>query len=187
MKTLLLLEPPFSTISLELEDAAAAKKYTYFSLSDVFMSETGGDSDIAKRLQEAKATGQELVPHFAYRIIMERYLQKPPKNNPNGFILDPDCFSSPEELKILLEVLAATGHPLDAVIDIRVTPEECADYMEDYLVDETEGLLEIAEYFEQTYPETMKILQEANVRIVAMSGETDARETYKQFCELLAE
>ena len=185
MKVFILLEPPFSTISLELEDAAETKKYCYFSLSDVYMSEAGGESDIAIRVKEAKAEGQELLPHFAYRLVLEKYLQKPPKNNPNGFVLDPDCFSSAEELEILLDVLEKAGQTVDTVIDIQTSPEECADYIADYQVDEAEGLQEIAEYFEVLYPEVQKILLRKGIKTEIFSSDDNHRVTNKKFTELL--
>lgn len=185
MKVFLLLEPPFSTISLELEDAAEAKKYSYFSLSDIYMSEAVGGSDIAKRLEEAKIAGHELLPHFAYRLIIEKYLQKAPKNTPNGFVLDPDCFSSAAEFEILIEVLEKAGHPV-VVIDIQTPAEECAEYIEDFGIDEAEGLQEITDYFERLYPEIQTIIKAKGLQTELFSSEEDPRFTFKRFGELLS-
>lgn len=184
MKVFILLEPPFSTISLELEDAAVAKKYSYFSLSDVYVSEAGGESEISKRLKEARNSGQELLPHFAYRMIIEKYLQKAPKNSPNGFVLDPDCISSVGELNILLDVLEKAGHSV-AIIDIQVPAEACAEYIEDFGIEEAEGLSEIAEYFESFYPEIIDNLKEKGLQLEVFNDEEDPRLTFKRFSEML--
>ena len=185
MKVFLLLEPPFSTISLELEDAAEAKKYSYFSLSDIYMSETVGASDIAKRIEEAKSAGHELLPHFAYSLIIEKYLQKAPKNTPNGFVLDPDCFSSAAEFSILIDFLEKAGHAL-TIIDIQTPAEECAEYIEDFGIDEAEGLKEIGDYFNQLYPEIQNIIKEKGLQTKLFSSEEDPRVTFKRFGEILS-
>lgn len=185
MKTFLLLEPPFSTISLELEDAAEAKKYCFFSLSDIYMSEVVGEGTIAKKIKETKASGEPLPPHFAYRLIIEKYLKKPPKNTPNGFVLAPDCFGSVEELEILLEVLDQNENKIDAVIDIQISPEECASYLEDYQVDEAKGLAEIAKYFEVLYPPFLEILKKKGIRIEVFNSDEDAKTTFKRFSAML--
>ncbi len=186
MRIFLLLEPPFSTISLELEDAALTRKYYYFSLSDVFISETAGGSATAKRLKESIENGEEMQPLLSYRIILEKYLQKPPRNFPNGIILDPDCFGTAEELQVLLEVIEKYGNKIEGVIDIQTDAEECADYIEDFGVDEADGLLEISDYFENLYPEAKKIFKKKDIEIIAtFSPDEDPRKMLKQFTDML--
>ena len=184
MKVFLLLEPPFSAISLELEDVAETKKYSYFSLSDVYMSEAEGGSAIAKTIAEAKAKGETLLADFTYKLIVEKYLTKAPKNKPNGFVLDPDCIGSATEFDILMEVLEKAGHEI-VVIDIQTSAEECAEYIEDFGVDEAEGLLEIAEYFDTFYPTISAKITEKGLRTEIFSGEEDPRLLIKQFLEML--
>ena len=183
MKVFLLLEPPFSTISLELEDVAETKKYSYFSLSDVYMSEAEGGSAIAKKIAEAKAKGETLLADFTYRLIVEKYLQKAPKNKPNGFVLDSDCVGSAAEFDILMEVLEKAGHEI-IVIDIQTPAEECAEYIEDFGVDEAEGMHEIAEYFEAFYPNICAKITERSLRTEIFSSEEDPRLTLRRFSDL---
>ncbi len=185
MKVFLLLEPPFSTISLELEDVAETKKYSYFSLSDVYMSEAEGGSAIAKTIAEAKAKGETLLADFTYRLIVEKYLQKAPKNKPNGFVLDPDCVGSAAEFDILMEVLEKAGHEI-IVIDIQTPAEECAEYIEDFGVDEAEGMQEIAEYFDTFYPNICASIKAKGLQTELFSSEEDPRVSFKRFGDLLS-
>jgi hypothetical protein len=184
VKVFLLLEPPFSTISLELEDVAETKKYSYFSLSDVYMSEAEGGSAIAKTIAEAKAKGETLLADFTYRLIVEKYLHKAPKNKPNGFVLDPDCIGSAAEFDILMEVLEKAGHEI-IVIDIQTPAEECAEYIEDFGVDEAEGMQEIAEYFDTFYPTIWSKITEKGLRTEIFSSEEDSIATLNWFSVML--
>ena len=185
MKTILILEPPFSSLSLEFEEMAAKAKYTYFSLSDALLAELGGDSEISKKMEDLKQNQDTNISDLAVELILKKYLQKPTKNNPNGFILDSDCFNSLEELKQLKETLNSFGYQIDTVVDVKLTPEECAEDIEDFQVERSEGLAEIADYFENLYPQSLEFLKSNEIEIIEISDEEDEKLLFAKFAQIL--
>jgi hypothetical protein len=185
MKYILLLEPPFCTTSLDLEEIAEKKKYYYLSMSDVYISELGGETEISEKLKELKSQNQEISENFTYELILEKYLKKTPRNFPNGFVLDPDCFGTKEELNILLEKIIQLENSDLLVIDIISTPEQCAELIVDYQADETEGREEIKEYFESFYPEVKEILSAKNIPVKIIESDKEEKEIAKNFSSIL--
>ena len=183
MKIIILLEPPYSIISLELEEIAQSQKFTYFSLSDVYPSETGSESDIAKTMKTYSS--RQEAQSYAYRAILKKHLKNPPKNGPNGFVLDPDCVESPAEVAILLEVLTELGHPAPIVVDVQTSMEECMENVEDMSWDE-EAAAEVSTYFEGQYDAFLDCYKHKGLTIVEFDVEMDEKGLRKQFLTLLS-
>lgn len=184
MKIIILLEPPYSIISLELEETAIAKKFTYFSLSDVYPSETGGESDIAKQMQSFPTRAE--AQSFAYAAILKKHLKNPPKSGPNGFILDSDCIESPEEVGLLLDILTEMGHAAPIVLDIKTPMEECLDNVDD-LSWEEDATAEVERYFQTQYTQLLTAFQARGLRVMDFEViDKDERALNSQFIGILA-
>ena len=57
--------------------------------------------------------------------------------------------------------------------------------MEDYGVEEEEGIADIDEYFDVLYPEIIKIINDKGIKIETFSSDEDPRVTFKRFAEML--
>ena len=186
MRYILLLEPPFCTTSLDLEEIAEKKKYYYLSMSDVYISELGGETEISEKLKELKSQNQEISANFTYELILDKYLKKTPKNFPNGFVLDPDCFGTLEELNILLEKIIQYENAELLFIDILSTPANCEELIVDYHADEAEGKEEIKEYYESFYPKVSEIIKSKNIPVKTLESDKEEKEIAKIFSEILS-
>jgi hypothetical protein len=182
MKIIILLEPPYSIISLELEEIAQSQKFTYFSLSDVYPSETGGESEIAKQMKTFE-TRQE-AQSYVFSAILKKHLKNPPKNGPNGFVLDPDCIESPKEIEILLDILAEMGQPAPIVVDIQTSLEECMENVAEMSWDEA-AAAEVSAYFDVQYDLFLGTFKAKGLTIVDFDVEMDEKGLSKQFLEIL--
>lgn len=186
MKIILLLEPPYSMVSLELEDGAAANGFTYFSLSDAFMNEAGSNSELGKKINSKSEDENDIQSEYIYRELIKHYLRKAPKNTPNGFVLDPDCINSVRELQLLLQGLKELGHELYAAVDIMVEQDVCYEYIPSFM-EEEEAEEEIETYFDQIYPQALSLFHQLGIRVESLDEEDDPREVYQEFEALLKE
>jgi hypothetical protein len=186
MKIILLLEPPYSMISLELEDAASSNGYSYFSLSDAFMNEAGSNSALGKKINSKSEDESDIQSEYVYKELLRHYLKKAPKNTPNGFILDPDCVNSFRELQLLLQILKELEHELYAVVDIMVDQDNCYEYVPAF-IDEDEAEDEIEAYFDEIYPQALALFHQLGIRVESFDEEDDPPETYRDFQALLKE
>lgn len=185
MKYIILLESPFCTTSLDFEDITEKKKFFYLSLSDIYVSELGGGTEISEKLKELKAQNKEIPVNYTYNLILDKYLRKTPRNFPNGYVLDPDCFGNLEELNMLLDKIMSYENAELVVIDIQSTPEQCAEMIVDYQADEIESKAEIKEYFEQFYPEVMEVFKTKNISVKTIESDKNEDEAAKIFTQLL--
>lgn len=179
MKIILLLEPPFCSMSLDIEDVFSVKKYSYLSLSDLFMAEMGGGSAIFKEVKSQESSD----PQFVFKAIVEKYLQKTPKNFPSGFVLDPDFINDREELILLLELLKKMGHQISYVIDIQESEEICKEYIDDFQVDREEGVAEIRNYFDEFYPQVIEIINQWQIPTITVAHQDESKPVIKEILQ----
>ncbi len=186
IKIILLLEAPYSMVSLELEDAVQPNGYTYFSLSDAFMNEAGSNSALGKKISKGKDEDSSIESEYIYTELLRHYLKKAPKNGPKGFVLDPDCINNVRELQLLIAVLQELGHESFTVVDIMTERELCLEYIPDF-IDEEEAEEEIDAYFDEIYPQALALFHQLGIRVEHLDEEDDPRESYQDFVALLNE
>lgn len=173
---LLILGPPGAGKGTQAARIAEHLGVPAISTGDIFRANIKGGTDLGKKVQGILAAGQYVPDEVTNEIVADRLTHDDARE---GFLLDgyPRTLA---QVKALDEMLAASGHALDAVLELQVPTEEVVQRLLkrasiEGRADDTEDVIRerMAVYTAQTSPLADEYRSRDLLRAVDGTGDMD--------------
>lgn len=173
---LLILGPPGAGKGTQAARIAEHLGIPAISTGDIFRANIKGGTDLGKKVQGILAAGQYVPDEVTNEIVADRLTHDDARD---GFLLDgyPRTLA---QVKALDEMLAASGHELDAVLELQVPAEEVVQRLLNRAAiegraDDTEDVIRerMSVYTAQTSPLADEYAGRGLLRTVDGTGDMD--------------
>ncbi len=173
---LLILGPPGAGKGTQAARIAEHLGIPAISTGDIFRANIKGGTDLGKKVQGILAAGQYVPDEVTNEIVADRLTHDDARD---GFLLDgyPRTLA---QVKALDEMLAASGHELDAVLELQVPTEEVVQRLLNRAAiegraDDTEDVIRerMSVYTAQTSPLADEYAGRGLLRTVDGTGDMD--------------